>query len=164
MEKRKTIFDYATEVLVIFGFTTIVMNLFCLIVGEEAQEVSSLFSLGGRGISVGTTFEFLGMSVLIICFRALFFTDILIKRMGIALRTVCLLSAVLGTVAVFAAVFGWFPVYMWQAWAMFFLCFGLSFALSLAVMVVKEKTENRQMEEALEKIKSKEEERDGCCH
>lgn len=117
--------------------------------------VSTIFALGKKGISVATSFQFLGVSILVVFFRMLFFTDMVIKKMRIAARTVGMLAAVIIVIAVFAAVFGWFPVDEWKYWLMFFICFGISFVLSLAVTVLKEKAENRQMEKALEEIKSK---------
>ena len=68
-------------------------------------------------------------------------------------RTVCMLSAVVVVIVIFTVLFGWFPVDMWESWAAFFLTFGLCFAGSLTVMHLKEKAENRKMEEALRRIK-----------
>ena len=86
----------------------------------------------------------------------MFFTDILIKNMPIWMRTVCMLIVVILIIAAFVAVFRWFPIGMWQPWAMFFACFGLSFLGSYFVMAVKEKVENKRMEEALRRFKEKE--------
>ena len=33
MEKKKTVFDYLAQVLIVFGFTMLVMNIFCLAFG-----------------------------------------------------------------------------------------------------------------------------------
>ena len=56
----------------------------------------------------------------------------------------------------FIIMFKWFPVRQWQPWAMFFICFGISFAGSWLVMITKEKTENKKMEEALRRLKETE--------
>lgn len=64
-----------------------------------------------------------------------------------------MLSAVVVVIVIFTVLFGWFPVDMWESWAAFFLTFGLCFAGSLTVMHLKEKAENRKMEEALRRIK-----------
>lgn len=45
MEERKTIFDYLGEVFLIYGIMTVIMNIFCVWIGEEAKELSSMFSL-----------------------------------------------------------------------------------------------------------------------
>lgn len=153
MEEKKTMFGYLAEIMVVFGVAILALNLFCLMFGEKAQGFSGLFALGGQGISVKVVFQFLCTSVLIVGFRFLFFTDVLIGEMAVWLRTVCMLGAVLLTIAAFIVAFHWFPANMWQPWVMFFVCFGISFLCSLAVMVLKERAENRKMEEALEKIK-----------
>lgn len=153
MEDRKTVFDYLTQVMVIFGSTIIMLNVFCRLFGEDAQEISSLFRLGSKGLSVETIFQFLGLAALIVVFRTLFFTDYIIKQMSVLLRTVCMLLADVAVIVVFSAVLGWFPMNRWEPWAMFFLCFGVSFLVSTQIMVLKEKTENRRMEEALRKLK-----------
>ena len=76
--------------------------------------------------------------------------------MAIWLRTIGLLMTVIITIVGFIIAFHWFPVNMWQPWVMFFLCLVLSFLGSLFVMILKEKIENKRMEEALRKIKKDE--------
>lgn len=157
MEKRKTIFDYLAQVMVVFGFSTVVLNLFCLLVGEDARSISTIYSLGKEGISVTTSMQFLGVSVCITGFRFVFFTDGIIRRMSIAMRTACMFVSIVILIAVCAAVFDWFPVDMWQPWAAFLLTFFSCSAASLSVMVLKEKAENKKMEEALNRIKKEKE-------
>lgn len=152
MEEKKTVFDYLGQVLMIFGFTMLTLNLFCLAFGDTAKDFSSLFQLGSQGISAETAFQFLCISLLITGVRFLFFTDTFIKKMPVYLRTVCMLTAVVAIIVVFVIAFHWFPADMWQPWAMFLLCFGISFLGSCFVMTVKEKAENRRMQEALERL------------
>ena len=68
-----------------------------------------------------------------------------------------MLMIIVIVMAAFVIVFQWFPANMWQPWVMFLICFGISFAVSYLVMIIKEKTENRQMEEALKRLKAGEE-------
>lgn len=157
MEEKKTIFDYAGQVLALFGVMILLMNFFCLLFGEGAQEISTIFALGKEGISVQITVQLLGISVLIELFRILFFTDIIIKKMSIAVRTICFLLLIIITMVIFVIRFHWFPVNMWLPWVMFAVCFGISFLVSFALMLLKEKMENRKMEEALKKLKQEEE-------
>lgn len=156
MNEKKTIFDYLAQVMIVYGFAVFVMNLFCLVFGNSAKDFSSMFALGNRGLPVETAFQFLLVSALIIGLRIIFFTDMLIKKMPIWLRTICMLVSVVIIIAAFIIVFHWFPVDMWQPWAMFFICFGISFLGSYFIMAIKEKAENRQMEEALRRLKEKE--------
>ena len=156
MEEKKTIFDYLAQVMIIFGFTMLVLNIFCLIFGNAAKDISAIFELGDQGIPVEISLQFLCVSALVTGARFVFFTDVIIRKMSIGLRTVCMLSFVVMIIAAFVLMFNWFPVNMWQSWAMFFVCFGLSFLGSCTVVIVKEKVENKHIEEALRRLKEKE--------
>ena len=156
MDEKKTIFNYLAQVMIVFGFAMLVMNIFCLVFGNSAKDFSSMFALGNQGVQVKIAFQFLLVSVLTIGLRIIFFTDMLIKKMPIWLRTICMLVSVVIIIAAFIIAFHWFPVDMWQPWAMFFICFGISFLGSYFIATVKEKAENRQMEEALQRLKEKE--------
>ncbi len=156
MEERKTVFDYLAQALILFGLTTAILNVFCLLFGESAKDLSAMFALGNQGLPTEICFQFLVVSFLIAGMRILFFTDVLIKNMAIWLRTLCMLASVILIIAVFAVTFHWFPAGMWQPWAMFFICFGISFLASYLVMAIKEKTDNKKMEDALKRLKKKE--------
>lgn len=162
MEDRKTIFDYLAQVLMIFGFAMLTLNIFCVAFGDAARDISAMFALGNRGVPTEIAFQFLCISALVTAIRFLFFTDTFIKQMPLWLRTVCMLTAVIIAIAAFITAFGWFPVNMWQPWAMFFLCFGISFLASWLVMTIREKHENRRMEEALQKLKKQGDSHDEC--
>lgn len=156
MEDRRTIFDYLAQVLIIFGFVMLAMNVFCLIFGNSAKEFSAMFALGEEGVPVKIAFQLLIVSALAAGVRFVFFTDIFIKKMPIWLRTICMLATVLMCLVAFIIRLHWFPTNMWQPWVMFFICFGLSFLGSCFVMIVKEKVENKRMDEALKRLKEKE--------
>ncbi len=153
MEEKKTIFDYLGQVFLIFGITMAVMILLCVFFGEEAKGLSTMFAFGNRGLPVKTMGQFLAVAAAIVGLRFLFFTDVLLKTMPVLLRTVLMLISVVAVIGAAAYFFGWFPIDMWQAWLMFFVCFGISFAGSVLVMIWKEKLENRRMEEGLKRFK-----------
>ena len=159
MEEKKSIFDYLAQILLVFGFTMAVMNSLCWFFGDSAKGISAMFALGSQGVPIETAFQFFCISVLITGVRILFFTDVFIKGMPVWLRTICMLTIIVVIIAVFAVAFQWFPAGMWQPWAMFLLCFGISFFGSYLVMSIKEKTENRRMDEALRRLKEKGEEK-----
>lgn len=156
MEERKTVFDYLSQTMVVFGFSVLVLNIFCLAFGNSAKDFSALFALGNQGIPAKVAFEFLVISALITGIRFLFFTDIWIKKMPVWARTICMSVSIITVIAVFIVRFGWFPIDMWQPWVMFLICFVVSFAASFLVMTIKEKVENKKMEEALKHFKEKE--------
>ncbi len=155
MEKKKTVFDYLAQVFTIFGFAMMVMNVFCLVFGDSAKEFSAMYELGSQGIPVNIAFQFFCVSILIVSVRFVFFTDGIIKKMPVWLRTINMLAAIVIIIAAFVIVFHWFPTDLWQPWVMFFVCFGLSFLGSYFVMRIKENTENKKMEEALRRLKEK---------
>lgn len=157
MEEKKTIFDYLEQVIIVFGFAMLTLNIFCFAFGDSAKDFSAIFELGDQGIPVGIAIQFLCISALITGGRFVFFTDVIIRKMSIWLRTIFMLIFVVTIIAAFIVIFHWFPVNMWQPWVMFFVCFGLSFLGSCFVVIVKEKVENRRMEEALRRLKEKEE-------
>lgn len=157
MEDRKTIFDYIGQTFITYGFSIVALNLLCILVGEYAQDVSSIYSLGKEGLSTATMVQFLVVSICITGLRALFFTDRLFRQMSITGRTVCMLLSIIVLIVLSAAVFGWFPIGMWQAWTGFFVTFAVCFVCSMLITRLKEKTENRKMEEALRRLKEQDE-------
>ena len=52
MEERKTVIDYIEQVMKIFGFSIIMLNIFCILFGESAKEFSTIFALGKEGLRV----------------------------------------------------------------------------------------------------------------
>ena len=73
MEERKTIFDYIGQIFQVFGFSMIVLNIFCLLFGEDASEFSKMFSLGKEGLSVPTMLQFFSVAVWVVFLRFFFF-------------------------------------------------------------------------------------------
>ncbi len=156
MEERKTIFDYIGQVFMIFGITICILNVFCILFGEDAKEYSAMFSFGKEGLAVPTMLQFLLVSACTVANRFLFFTETFIKNMTLPVRTVCMVIVEVAVTAVFIIAFGWFPTDMWLPWVMFLLSFGICFMVSLAVTVIKTRVENQRMEEALKRLKSEE--------
>lgn len=153
MEEKKTIFDYAEQVFGIFGFSIVILNVFCRLFGEEAKDISSIFSMGKEGLSLAVMVQFFSAAVWIVLMRFLFFTDAIIKNMRIAARSVGMVVSVLIIMVVHIVIFDWFPVDNWLPWVMFFGCFGICFVISLFLSMFREWTENRKMEDALNRLK-----------
>ncbi|MFQ7552110.1 MAG: hypothetical protein ACLRMZ_19620 [Blautia marasmi] len=51
--------------------------------------------------------------------------------------------------------FAWFPINMWQPWVYFLLSFLISVAISIGVMYLKTKAEDRRLKEGLERMQKK---------
>ena len=45
MEEKKTIFDYLAQTMLLFGVTVLILNLFCLVFGNSAKDVSDFLSV-----------------------------------------------------------------------------------------------------------------------
>lgn len=152
MEEKKTFFDYIGQVFCCFGFTMICMAVLTVLFGEDAKGISTMFALSNKGIPVEIMAQYLLLSALIVFARFFFFTDMFLKKGSIVLRTIGMLLVVVSLIACFIYLFDWFPVHMWQPWVMFFICFFICFGISLAVTILKERIENKKMEEGLKKL------------
>ncbi|MCM1055433.1 MAG: DUF3021 family protein [Bacteroides sp.] len=153
MEKSFSIFKFLSQVFMIYGITVGLLNIFCLLFGDSAQSVSTIFSLGKEGVSAATSFQFLLAIFVIIGLRAVFMTDILIKKMPLAARIIVMFAGVLAVIIAFVFLFGWFPADVPLAWIMFTVSFVISCAVSTLISVLAEKQENRRLEEALKRYK-----------
>lgn len=153
MKNKNTIFDYLTHVMIIWGISILGLCLFCVFFGKDAKGFSSIFALGNEGLSIASLMEFFLLSVVIAALRWVFFSDILIKKLSILFRTIMMVVCVILFVGVFAGVFRWFPVDQVRPWIMFFICFFLCAAVSVLVSAIKEKSDNRKLEEALLRLK-----------
>lgn len=152
MTKKKTVFDFLTQVFVIFGVTILWLLVFCALFGENGKAVSTIFQLGSKGIALSTVLQFFIMAVLISILRMLLFTDVVIKNWSIAVRTIVMFASIIVMVAVFAGVFGWFPVNMLSAWIAFLISFAICAVVSFIVSSIKEKSDNQKLQDALERF------------
>jgi uncharacterized membrane protein len=115
--------------------------------------MSTLFQLGGDGLAVATMMQFLLIILLINGLRVVLMTDLLIKKMPLALRIVAMFASVFGITTAGVIVFGWFPVTDVLAWVMFVGCFIISCAISTGISIIAEKQENKKFEDALKRFK-----------
>lgn len=155
MERDKTIFDFLGSVFCIYGISMTLLIVIALIFGESAKEISNLFKLGSKGIPLEIMAEFLLTSLLVTCMRYLFFSEKLFGHMSGNKRTVCLLLSIFIITNLAIWKFGWFPIDMWEPWACFFLSFSVSVLVSIGIMYLKTKAENRKLKKGLERLKEK---------
>ncbi len=153
MDKNFSIFKFLSQVFMIYGITTGLLNIFCILFGTSAYSFSTIFSLGNSGVGVSTSFQFLLAVSVIVGLRFIFMTDILIKKMPLAARIIVMFAGAFVTMIVFIFLFDWFPEGLPAAWIMFIICFIISCAVSTVISVLAEKQENRRLEEALKRYK-----------
>ena len=156
MDNKPTIWDYLTQVFMIFGIAVLTLNIFCLLFGDSAREISTIFALGSEGLTVTTMLQFLLAIGITILFRFIFMTDLIIKKMPLAARIITMFAAAFLNIVVFVILCDWFPVDNLTAWLMFLISFAISCAVSTAVSLLKEKMENRKLAEALNRLKEEE--------
>ncbi|MDE5945996.1 MAG: hypothetical protein K2G63_01620 [Oscillospiraceae bacterium] len=158
MDRKLTIFDYLSQVFMIFGITILILNVFCITFGEYAKDFSTIFSLGSAGLSVKTTLQFLLVISITIMLKFLFTTDLLIKKLSLTVRIISLFASVFLNTVLFIIICKWFPVNYPLAWFMFLISFTISCTVSTLISMLKEKTQNRKLAEALKRFKEEESE------
>lgn len=155
MEKNETIFDFIGNVFMLFGITVLMLMGISMALGMELAANSVMFPLGDEGLSMALLIQFFMVSVMIMAFRFLFMTDLIIKEASNAMRTFWMLLVILVGMCVFIFIFNWFPTGNLMSWVLFFSFFMISFMVSALIVFWKEKFENRQMEEGLERMKAR---------
>lgn len=153
MDEKKTIFNYIAQIFATFGVIVLIFTVFTLVVGENARGYSTLFELGGKGISASVLLQLLLLAFLISVGQVLFLTDAAIKKMPMALRYFFFFLLVMAAVVVFVIVFGWFPMNNISAWIGFALSFIVCTAVSILLTNLAQRAENKKMEEALKRYK-----------
>ena len=86
----------------------------------------------------------------------MFFTDTLFKKLTVLFRSIGMLTGVIVSVGVLSAMWQWFPVNQVLPWIMFIVCFFVCACISVVVSMLKERSDNRRMQDALERLKSEE--------
>ncbi|MBR5090114.1 MAG: hypothetical protein IK093_11870 [Ruminiclostridium sp.] len=153
MDKRFTIFRFLAQVFMIYGITTGLLNIFCLLFGSDAEGYSTMFSLAGAGVSVATSLQFLLALTVVMILRMVFMSDVLIKNMPLGARIAAMFASVFAVIIGCVFLFGWFPANDPLAWVMFIVCFAVSCAVSVIISTAAERQENRKLDEALKRIK-----------
>ncbi len=153
MDKDFSVLKFLSQVFMIYGITIGLLNVFCILFGTSAHGLSTIFSLGNEGIGVATSFQFLLAVSVIVGLRSVIMTDILIKKIPLAVRIIAMFAGAFATTVVFIFQFDWFPADMPLAWIMFIVCFAISCSVSTLISVLAEKQENHRLEEALKRCK-----------
>lgn len=153
MKSDNTMFDYLAQVFMVFGIAMMCMVVFSAVFGDDAKGYSTMFQLGKEGVSIETMVQYFLLIVVIITLKFIFFTDALIKKMSLTVRTALMFTLVIVAIAAFIIMFDWFPVMEWIPWVMFIVCFAVSALISTFVSMLKEKADSKKMQQALERMK-----------
>ena len=105
MEENRSVFDYISRAFAVFGVVILIHVIMGSIVGEDAGEVSTLFSLGSKGLAMNTILQLFVLSVIVIVLQSLILTDRFIKNMPIVVRIILMFVSVTCAIIVFVFVF-----------------------------------------------------------
>ena len=152
MEEKKSIFNYISQTFATYGIMVTIFMTFSFLIGESTEGISSLFILGKDGLTIATLTELLLLAFIITILQNVFLTDQLIKNMSIILRNTLFLITVLTVIITMIFVFKWFPADSVMAWIGFIVCYLISMGISILVIRLKENTENKRMQSALDKF------------
>lgn len=144
---------FFSQLFVMFFVSILSLSLIGLVVGGGAKEYSSLFSLGSDGISFVSIFQMLFYSILISLLKILLFSETIFKKMMARWRAVLLVLGSFLLAVIFIFSFHWFPYNYYPAWIGFFASFTAGFLVSLAVMLIKGRMDNRKYEDLLSRYK-----------
>ena len=154
-EDKKSVFGYIAQLLATYGAMVVIFIVFDICIGTSTVGQSTLFELGRGGLTINTLLQLLFLAVLVTIAQVVFLTDAIIKNLGMIVRNLLFIIAIFVSIVVFAVVFGWFPVNDIAAWIGFLVSFSLSMAASLLITRFIEKSENKKMQEALDKYMEK---------
>jgi len=144
---------FFSQLFVMFFVSILSLSLIGLVAGGGAKEYSSLFSLGSDGLSFVSIFQMLFYSILISLLKILLFSETVFKKMMARWRAVLLVLGSFLLAVIFIFSFHWFPYNYYPAWIGFFASFTAGFLVSLAVMLIKGRMDNRKYEELLSRYK-----------
>ena len=94
MEDRKNTFDYIKQLFTSFGIVVLLFIVINLLIGNEAGSVSSLFTLGSKGLSTATLLQLLFLVLIITVAQNVFLTDLIIKNMALVVRNILFFATI----------------------------------------------------------------------
>ena len=155
MTEKKTIFNYIAQGFMTYGVMVVIFIVFDLCIGASTAEYSTLFELGSVGLTTHTLLQLLLLAVIVTASQIIFMTDAVIKNMKMITRNIIFISTIFIAIVAFVFAFGWFPVNDVRAWIGFVISFTISMTASLLITRIVEKSENKKMQEALDKYNQK---------
>lgn len=154
MKKQETIFDFFGKVFLLFGVTVLLLLVISQVLGNDVKDDTVMFSLGNEGLPTATLLQFLSIAFIISTLNVVFTSEKIIKSGSNGLRIIGLLGSIIIVMSLYIYFFQWFPLNNVESWLMFFGMFAISFGGSVGIVFTKEKLENKQMEEGLNRIKA----------
>ncbi len=156
-ENQTGFFPFFTRFLVIFGVNVMIVAVVGVFGGEASMPYSTMFKLGGVGITYETLLQLCIADLLIALLNDLFLSDKIFKNMIFILRMILMMLSIVMVMAIFIIKFKWFPADFVPGWIGFIAAFSICFLASVVVSVIKTKVDNKKYNELLERYKEKQE-------
>ena len=153
MEEKKTIYHYLGQLFFMYGIIVLIFVFLSCTVNEQAVQSSPLFALGKEGLTMDTLVQLFGFCVCLLLLRILFLTDVVIKNLQIAIRSLCFVVATVLIIILFVYSFSWFSMNDTNAWIGFFVSYTVCTSVGILISLLKEKAENKKMEQGLKRIR-----------
>lgn len=155
MKKRMVLF--IESLLLIFAVIILIFAITTLLIGKEAKNFPNLFMFGNDGISLKTFFQLFAFSFLISLLRFVFFTDVFLKKTGLALRYILFFVLTIAVFVIIALIFHWIPARPF-IWLLVLISYSVSTVISILLTIFFTKKEDEKLNNALTEMKNRIEE------
>ena len=143
-----TIFTFSVLAMIIAG-------MLIAITAPDAKDQSTIFALGGAGLSYSTLLQITGFSLILAIFVIGIFSERFIKKLRFLQRALIFLPVSLLTLSIFAVIFRWFPAEDPSAWLGFLLTTVFCASVSIGLTMIKLKLESRKFGRLLANYKTR---------
>lgn len=154
MKKRLVLF--IESLLTIFAVIILIFAAATALIGKGAEEFPNLFLYGNKGIAVKTFFQLFAFSFFICVFRFTFFTDIFLKKTGLALRYVFFFVLTIVVFVLIALICHWIP-HKPLIWILVLASYSISTAISILITNIFTKKEDEKLNDAIAKLQGRSE-------
>ena len=155
-EKKSITKEFLQLVTTVFTYAVLAMSILGWLIGDTAQEITTVFIIGNEGLSHQTIFALIlfsainsGLALLI----SRVFKNLMLLWQLIITMFVCLV-----TTGVLLISFRWLPLDSWTSWVEFAVGFVGLFIIASAILIIKTKLEDRRYEKLLSEYKVKQKE------
>ncbi|MCL2226009.1 MAG: hypothetical protein FWB97_00035 [Oscillospiraceae bacterium] len=158
MEEKKRIVNLIYQnTITSFALSILAISATGWMLGDSQIEFGGIFRLGSAGLSFQSIAQIFALSLALGVLNTLLTSDLLFRKVMLLWRMVSLLFLGVVSCIIFAIVFRWFPLNMWEAWAAFLGFFVGGFGLGSLGMIAKTKIEDKRYNKALSNHKLKRE-------
>lgn len=154
-DKLLDAYKFISQVLITFSVTLLFITINGMLIGENAKELSSLFSLGNKGIAFETVLQLLLSSFIVSLLSNIFFSEKIFKNMMTIWKGILTIISIIIAIVIFVICFKWFPLDFVEAWVGFFVSFAGFLTISIVITVTKTNREAKKYDELLEKYKKR---------